>query len=131
MLTWIGVAVAVGACGAAAQRPPEQPAAIPAAEQRFVHRAFHDLPRVCADRKGRAAALERVTTRFVGLFERYPAEGFELVIDQEGGTMLSAILVLRNELRSCAPAQARRIDTVLPVRIRTALTPLREPGGRR
>lgn len=45
-------------------------------------------------------------------------------IDDERGTMLSAILVIRYELSKCSPRHAAEIDPVLPAKVRAGLTPL-------
>jgi hypothetical protein len=104
------LAVTVGtitACGGASdpaplpQQPPDRRAEIPAETQREVRDVFHRLPRFCgrdpADR-AEEATLERTTARFIGFYRRYPADRFRLAIDDESGSMLSALLVLRAEL---------------------------------
>lgn len=48
-------------------------------------------------------------------------------IDDERGTMLSAILVVRLELSRCSPRHAARIDAVLPSKVRAGLAPLPVP----
>lgn len=76
-----------------------------------------DPPRVAA-----------TTTRFLALYRRYPADRYRMKIDDEWGSMLSAILVLRDELSRCSPHQASRVDTVLPEKVRRALRPLPAPS---
>jgi hypothetical protein len=120
------VAVAVAACGDTGERSlPAAPARIPAAVQRELHRTLHDLPRVCSRRGSNASALDRITARFVKWYRRYPADRYEMKIDDERGTMLSAILVLRHELARCSPRHAAEIDPVLPPKVRAGLTPVR------
>ena len=127
----VAVAVLTAACGDAdtpAKSPPAaRQRAIPPDATRFVHRTFHRLPRFCGRRRTDRGRLDATTTRFLALYRRYPADRFRMRIDDESGTMLAAILVLRHELSSCSPQHAARIDPVLPERIRRALRPL--PGG--
>jgi hypothetical protein len=123
-------AMSVSACGDVGGRQArERPARIPAAVEQQVHRTLHRLPRVCSRRRTDVAAIDRITTAFVAWYRRYPADRYEMQIDDERGTMLSAILVLRYELAKCSPRHAARIDPVLPPKVRAGLTPLRARGG--
>jgi hypothetical protein len=102
---------------------------MPAGTQRDVHEVFHRLPRSCGRDRADEPMLERTTARFIGLYRRYPADRFRLTVDDESGSMLSVLLVLRAELAACSPDDAATIDRVLPVQIRRGLPPLRpEPG---
>ena len=128
------VAMAAAACGAGtsaeAPRPPaERRAALPPEVARYVHGTFHRFPRFCARGRTDRGRLDEVTGRFVELYRRYPSDRFEMTIDGESGTMLSAILVLRDELSRCSPGHAARIDPALPPRIRRALRPLPAARG--
>lgn len=129
------VVVAVAGCGTASEpRAPSQPPAdrlraVPSAVQRYVHATFHGLPRVCSRRHADRPVLDAKTARFIRLYRRYPADRFDMTIDDESGTMLSAILVLRHELATCSPRHAALIDPVLPTRVRGALRAL--PSTRR
>jgi len=98
---------------------------VPASVERYVHRSFHRLGRSCAPGRPAPRGLDRIVDRFLELYRRYPADRFRMQIDDEGGTMLSATLVLREELAGCSPRHAAIIDPVLPARIRRALRPLR------
>ena len=91
---------------------------------RYVHRTFHRLRRSCAPVRSDPRRVTGTTTRFLDLYRRYPADRYRMKIDDEWGDMLSAILVLRDELSTCAPRQAARIDRVLPEQVRRALRPL-------
>ena len=102
---------------------------VPPGVQRYVHATFHRLDSICARGRANEPALERVVARFVSLYRRYPSDRFRMKIDDETGSTLSTILVLRNELLWCSPRTAAPIDAVLPSRIRRALRPLR--GDRR
>lgn len=121
-----GLAVLLAACGGArTAAPAKSPRPVPEATQATVHRALHRLDGLCR-RPGRStAALRSVTTTALELDRRYPAaRGYSLQVDDEQATSLSVLLVVRQALRTCAPAQAARIDAVLPRRIRGALAPL-------
>jgi hypothetical protein len=130
-LTAITVAMSAlaTACGDAdtpAKSPPPaaEQRAVPADATRFVHQTFHRLPGFCGRGRTARSRLDVTTTQFVELYRRYPAERFRMRIDDESGTMLSAILVLRDELSRCSPRHAARIDPILPPRVRDALRPL-------
>ena len=115
------------------QDPPlpraDRRAMVPAGVERYVHDTFHRLDSICNRRRANVPALERTVDRFLSLYRRYPADRFRMKIDDETGTTLSAILILRDELSRCSPPTAAPIDPVLPPRIRRALRPLREPRG--
>lgn len=122
----------MGGCGGGDRREqpasaaPREPslASLPPAVQRYVHRTLHRLPRSCSPRRADALVLTPVTRRFVKLYQRYPYERFGMAYHDESGTMLSAILVLRNELATCSPRHAARIDPALSPDLRRALRPL-------
>ena len=134
-LTAITVAISAlaTACGGAetlAKPPPSaNHGAVSPDDVRFVHQTFHRLPRFCGDGRTERDRLDTTTTRFIELYHRYPADRFRTRIDDESGTMLSAILVLRDELSRCGPRHAARIDPILPAQVRRALRDL--PSGRR
>lgn len=125
------VAVIIASCGGAGGGgggvPPraDPRLRIPATVEREAHRMLHSLPRVCGRRRTNASALDDITSKFVAWYRRYPANRYELRIDDEEGTMVSAILVVRHELAKCSPRHAAEIDPVLPPKIRAALMPLR------
>ena len=127
--------VALAACGGGAPSAqpaatqPDRRAALPAQDALYVHRTFHRLPRFCGPGRADRRRLDATTTRFIELFRRYPAERYAFRIDDESGTTLSAILVLRDELSRCSPRHAARIDPVLPATIRRALRPLPSDRG--
>lgn len=127
------LAAFLAACGAttsgqddAAPTAPRDPRApIPGDVQRTVHTTLHDLPRLCRRGPTDARALERATRTFIRYYGRYPSRRFRLQIDDESGTMLSALLVLRNELTRCSVRLTDTVDRALPAAIRRAL---RAPG---
>lgn len=121
--------MSVAACGGGGATPkreaPREPVAAPRPVERYVHRTFHRLGRFCSRRRADEGRLDRTTDRFITLYRRYPAPRYTIRIDDEAGTMLSAILVLRQELARCSRRHAAAVDRVLPPNVRRALTPLR------
>ena len=128
-------ALAVAGCGASTRDPVASPeaedrrAAMPRSAVDDVHRTLHRLPRTCSPQRVDRRRLDMTTSRFLDLYRRFPADRYEFQIDDEAGTMLSALLVLRDELSRCSPRHAARIDPVLPASIRRALRPLRTGSG--
>jgi hypothetical protein len=121
----------LSACGQASESATRSPAdsaepsrRVPAEVERQVHQTFHRFDRYCSRRKVDAAALDRTTSDFIGWYRTYPARKYAVQIDDEPGTMLSAILVLRYELSRCSPTHAARIDAVLPRKMLRGLRPL-------
>lgn len=96
-------------------------ARVPGDVQHTVHTALHALPRLCRGRRPNSRALDRTTLIFIRYYKRYPSRRFRLQIDDESGTMLSAVLVLRQELSRCSPRLTVKVDTVLPADVRQAL----------
>ncbi|MCP9490446.1 MAG: hypothetical protein MSC31_11310 [Solirubrobacteraceae bacterium MAG38_C4-C5] len=125
----------IAACGGASdaapvtQQPPDRRAEMPAETQRDVHEVFHRLPQSCGRDRADKPTLKRTTARFIELYRRYPADRFRLTIDDESGSMLSALLVLRAEMAVCSPDDAASIDRVLPAQIRRGLPALRRESG--
>jgi hypothetical protein len=136
LFTWMVIAAAaLAGCADRGEEGPATPpdgsqARVPAAVERAVHDTFHRLPRSCGSRRADDRVLDGTTSRFIRWYRRYPADRYDMRIDDEAGTMLSAILVLRYELARCSPRHAARVDAVLPRKIRRGLTPRREAGAR-
>jgi hypothetical protein len=125
-------AVALSSCGQkdetttrSTAESPEPTRRVPPQVERQVHRTFHQFRRYCSRSAANSAALDETTRDFIGWYRSYPAEQYTVQIDDEPGTMLSAILVLRYELSRCSAAHAARIDAVLPRAIVRGLRPLR------
>lgn len=126
-----GIAAACGGesdSGARTATQADRRAPVPAAVERYVHTTFHRLPRSCGRGRADRRRLDATTARFITLYRRYPFERFGMRIDDEDGTMLSAILVLRDELSRCSPRHAALVDPVLPASVRRALRPLNAAG---
>ena len=122
---------ALSACGQPSETATRSPAGsaepsrrVPAAVERQVHQTFHRFERYCSRRNVDEPALDRTTSNFIGWYRTYPAEKYAVRIDDEPGTMLSAILVLRYEMSRCSPKHAARIDAVLPKQMLRDLRPL-------
>ena len=126
-ITAAGLMAACGEATTDPQMPKSQPTRrVPSEVERQVHRTFHRFERYCNSSTAQAAVLDRTTSDFIGWYRTYPAEQYTVQIDDEPGTMLSAILVLRYELSRCSPKHAARIDAVLPRKMLRGLRPLPE-----
>lgn len=107
-----------------AARPTEKAGTAPAIRVQGVHMALHDIgdwciPQTDADARRR---LRRDTDVILSFARRYPTARFR--IDDETGSVLSLLLVARNELRACSSADAARVDRALPPGVRNGLVPL-------
>lgn len=89
-----------------------------------MHRTFHRFTRYCNESAAKRRVLDEATDDFIRWYGAYPADRYTVRVDDEPGTMLSAILVLRYELSRCSPEHAARIDAVLPTTIVRGLRPL-------
>ena len=95
---------------------------VPPGEADQAHRALHRLGEACADHQHRSqATIDREVEALLGFARRHPRGGFQ--IDDEHGTSLSLLLVLREELASCDPAALPQVETLLPPRFRSAAPP--------
>ena len=128
----ITAATLFGACGQQNEsRTRSTPGAgeptrrVPPRVEQSVHRTFHRFERHCSSRGVDTRTLDRTTSDFIGWYRAYPPDQYAVQIDDEPGTMLSAILVLRYELSRCSPTHAALIDPILPREIRRGLRPLR------
>lgn len=88
-----------------------------------MHKTLHDLPRLCRPGRPDTRALTRATLALVRYYKRFPSRRCRLQIDDESGSMLSALLVLRDELTGCSARLTKTVDEVLPTDIRRALGP--------
>ena len=94
----------------------------PESEVRDVHEALHDLGDTCAERDARSsAAVERPVSVILDFARRRPNARFE--IDDESGSSLALLLVLQDELRTCAPSLLPRVQEVLPPEQRRPVGP--------
>ncbi|GAA1130066.1 hypothetical protein [Nocardioides aquiterrae] len=83
------------------------------------HRALHALGRACKRtpaRRDRGRVLQplRVIENFAS---KHPHAGF--TIDDESGTTLALLIVVRSELEACDPALLPRIDALIPSKYRS------------
>lgn len=132
-ITVIAAAAAAAGCGGTIDSgrrtaaPTDPRAPVPRHVEDDVHETFHRLPSSCARGRADGARLDVTTTKFVALYRRF-GDRFRMTIDGESGSMLSAILVLRDELSRCSPRHAAKVDAVLPASVRRALRPIRNTG---
>ena len=93
----------------------------PEDQVRNVHRALHRIGDECSDPgPGTEAVVAQEASVILDFARRHPDARFE--IDDESGTPLALLLVLRDELPACAPALVPRVEDLLP-------GGLREPSG--
>jgi hypothetical protein len=93
--------------------PPTSPT-VPEDEVQVMHRALHSVGETCA-RAAPArsqATLDRDVTVLLDFARRHP-EG-QFAIDDETGTSLSLLLVLRQDLGTCDPTALPVIESLLP-----------------
>ena len=88
-----------------------------------VHTALHGLGEACSveTSSGSLETVERHLATLLAFARRYPDGAFK--IDDEDATSLSLLLVLQDELRSCAPSQIPRVQALLPQRFRASESP--------
>lgn len=96
---------------------------VPTDEVVQVHTALHGLGEACSvETPSRSLeTVERHLSTLLAFARRYPDGAFE--IDDEDATSLSLLLVLQDELRSCAPSQIPRVQALLPHRFRASESP--------
>lgn len=104
--------------GTAESMLPEPTQFPPQARVQAAHRALHAMGRAC--KQPLATRDPASVRRPVGVMEQfardYPNGGF--TIDDEPGTTLSLLAVLRYELRDCEPALVPGVEELLPERFR-------------
>ena len=94
-----------------------------------MHLALHDIGDKCAPEfdTGVRRRLSAETDVILDFARRYPVARFR--IHDETGSALSLLLVARNELRECSPADAVRVDRALPPDVLRGLVPLPAAPG--
>ena len=99
-------------------RLPTPTEAVPNTQVRPVHQALHALDRTCRRPvSGRQGQQLRSTLQPLLRFARqHPNAGFS--IDDETGTTMSLLIVIRAELISCAPQYLPRVEALLPEEFR-------------
>lgn len=78
-----------------------------ASEVEIVHEALHDIGALCAVTDPDLRAIAARVDRIIEFSQRYPVGRFP--IDDETATA-SSLLVTREAVKSCAPAEVDRID---------------------
>lgn len=82
------------------------------------HRALHAVGRACKPDSGpiELSDVERPVKVIEDFARQYPNGGFRM--DDERGTTLALLVVVRFELQGCAPPLAARIERLLPAQFR-------------
>lgn len=105
----------MGASAMVARSVLPSPSSSPPVERvEQAHRALHALGRACetSGAKRRPGVLPH-TVRVIERFAvDYPNGGFAM--DDESGTTLALLVVVRFELQGCEPSLARRIEALIP-----------------
>lgn len=127
----LAVAVGPGSHGPGGAAAPSAAQTVPAAQVQNIHTALHDMGARCTP-DASTAAQRRIGTdvdRLIGFARRYLDTRF--TIDGEDGRSLDLLLIAATEMRSCAPAAARRAEQALPPRYRSSPAPTAAPpdGG--
>lgn len=96
-------------------------AAVPSAEVDAAHQALHDLGDACAEEPSPSLPdVSQATDALLRFATRHPDGRFP--IDDETGTTLSLLLVVRDELSTCAPELRPRVEALLPPQLRATVT---------
>lgn len=104
--------------GVAPSPLPEPAQSAPAGRVDEVHRALHAMGRACrtasADRG--VDEVRRPVAAMLRFARDYPDAGFR--VDDESGSTLSLLVVLRNEVQTCDPTLVLAVDELLPAEFR-------------
>lgn len=96
---------------------PEPTSTLTAQQARPVHNALHDLGRACRRRPGPAHSEVLRALRVIADFAKaHPRARFP--IDDESGSSMTLLFVVRDELLSCAPSLVTRVDRLIPTEYR-------------
>lgn len=110
----------IAACGT--QREPAAPQELGGREAARIHAQLEQVGRACTPRGVPAAKADRLAWNVDSLIaksRRYPTQRFQ--IHDETGSMVSALLVIRQELLTCDRRLAKRVERMLPQRVRAGL----------
>ncbi|GAB4079371.1 hypothetical protein GCU67_15025 [Modestobacter muralis] len=104
-------------------RPGPTYSSVPAGDADQVHDALHRVGETCAQAPETRApdSPARDVDVIIDFARRHPDGQFD--IDDEQGTALSLLLVVREELQSCDPALVPRVDALIPSRHVTSTAP--------
>ena len=109
--------------GVAASVLPEPTQFPPRARVEQVHRALHTMGRAC--KQSEATREPDAVRRPVAVMEEfardYPTGGFR--IDDEPGSTLSLLVVLRSELQACEPSLLPSVEALIPDEYRDPSAP--------
>lgn len=81
---------------------------------RSIHRSLHRVGEACAapTTDAKRTLLARQVRRIERIATQHPGAAF--TIDDERGSILSLLFVLRHELEDCDPALVSRVDDLIP-----------------
>ena len=98
-----------------APRPKDR---APDEQARKVHRALHAIGTICESRetRGRTALVQRHVDTILDFARRYPSVSFP--IDDETGSTVSLLIVVRDGVRTCAPTLTSKVNAALPEQYR-------------
>ena len=119
LLTWAAMSPPADIRDAAGSLPPspEPLSSAPAAEIQAAHDALHHIGTECAAPGDSGPDVASDVTTITEFATRYPVGRFP--IDDESGTSVSLLLVTRQALEDCAPAEAARVNALLPSELRS------------
>lgn len=85
--------------------------AAPPSEVQAIHAALHEIGTQCLEAAPDVGAIRSDIDLITGFAERYPIGRFP--IDDETATAASLLIVIREAVEDCAPAEVGRIDALL------------------
>ncbi len=97
---------------------PEPTSKAPPQEVKRLHQALHSVAEECQKQETARSfpRIDRSVDVILNFARRYPEGRF--AIDDETGNALSLLLATHDDLRSCAPAAAARLNRALPAEFR-------------
>ena len=109
--------------GLAAPVLPEPTQSPPRVRVDQAHRALHALGRACKHPRAEREldAVRRPLASMEQFAHDFPSAGF--TIDDEPGTTLALLIVLRSELQECEPSLLPGVEVLIPEEYRGSLTP--------
>ena len=80
----------------------------PTADVQVIHNALHDIGAQCLEATPNLGIIESDVDLIIAFSARYPVGRFP--IDDETATASSLLLVTRDAVKDCAPAEVERLD---------------------
>ena len=106
--------------GVAPSRLPEPTEFPPRQRVDEAHQALHAVGRACKKPTAAGDAVRRAVAVMEKFARDYPNGGF--TIDDEAGTTLALLIVLRSELEECDPTMLPSIEELIPEEYRDSWT---------